>query len=485
MHPGTDPQNRMINRATPPRRSHSAAASLTRRTPADALALALGGAILTYVWRVQDLYPILNSIKFPILTSLLALGLYIANQDRRRALRTIQKHPVTKVVLFILALAVLSVPTSIHQGMSFHFITDDYGKNVLLMLILAASVRSFADVERYGLCLVLGGIAYAYFVYTKVEIGASGRLDGGLIYYDANDLGMLLVCSLPIALYFLMRGKKALVRLAALVALGLFVLVIIQTGSRGAFLGLISLGLYLLLQFNSVASHKRILVVGLGTVALMTLGGDRYWAMMKTLLHPESDYNWSGGAESGRMEVWKRGMGYMFTHPILGVGVDAFPIAEGTLSPLAARQELGIGLKWSAAHNSFVQIGAELGIMGLLAFCLLLARCYRTLRKAGNPPGPPGRRPTDEQVFAHALGGSVVSYAVSGFFLSQAYGAIVYTLFGIIVGLSKVTSADRPPVGEPAGSDFLLRSRKALAPRSATPATAGLTPVPAQFGQER
>jgi hypothetical protein len=79
----------------------------------------------------------------------------------------------------------------------------------------------------------------------------------------------------------------------------------------------------------------------------------------------------------------------------------------------------------------------------------------------------------------------VVSYAVSGFFLSQAYGAIVYTLFGIIVGLSKVTSADRPPVGEPAGSDFLLRSRKALAPRSATPATAGLTPVPAQFGQER
>src|SRR5690606_15321749 len=116
-----------------------------------------------------------------------------------------------------------------------------------------------------------------------------------------------------------------------------------------------------------------------GVVLLMTFGGETYWSLMKTMLNPSQDYNWAGGSETGRMEIWKRGVTYMAGNPLLGVGVRCFSVAEGTLSPQAAQQSIGIGFKWSTAHNSFVQIGAELGVGGLLLFCAMLASSFRQL----------------------------------------------------------------------------------------------------------
>src|SRR5207247_11224361 len=46
---------------------------------------------------------------------------------------------------------------------------------------------------------------------------------------------------------------------------------------------------------------------------------------------------------------------------------------EGTISPLARLQERGRGVRWGAAHNTFIQVGAELGVPGLLLFIGLIA----------------------------------------------------------------------------------------------------------------
>jgi len=61
-------------------------------------------------------------------------------------------------------------------------------------------------------------------------------------------------------------------------------------------------------------------------------------------------------------------MGYMVARPFLGVGANAFPQAEGRFSAYGReRQAAGRGVRWAAAHNSFVQVGAEPGVSGLLA----------------------------------------------------------------------------------------------------------------------
>jgi O-antigen ligase len=133
-------------------------------------------------------------------------------------------------------------------------------------------------------------------------------------------------------------------------------------------------------------------------------------------------------------------MGYMASHPLTGVGVAAFPIAEGRLSSLAERQAFGMGLKWSAAHNSFVQIGAELGVGGLLLFLILLYASFKaTAEIVRGPPGSSKRRGGDDAALAQALIGTLIAYCVAGFFLSQAYSAFMYSIYGMLAGFWYVT----------------------------------------------
>lgn len=427
--------------------------------------------MLTYVWRLQDIYTILGSIKLPILAAAGMLGMYFMDQDPRRAFATVS-HRITKTCTAIVVLAVASVPTSVYQGLSFGFIKDDFSKTFLLMLILIASIREFEDLRRYAGALVIGGFIYAQYIYLNVPVGMNGRL-GNLVYYDANDLGMLLVCSIPLALYFLLRGRHFAVKVLSAVAIALFILVIVKTGSRGAFLGLIAVGVYLLIGFTSVRKPMRIAAVAGAFAVLMLVGNETYWTMMGTLLNPKEDYNWSGQSETGRMDVWKRGMGYMISRPITGVGVRAFPVAEGTITERAALQEYGIGFKWSAAHNSFVEIGAELGVFGLVFLILLLTWAYTTARTAFAPARASPRSVTvaasDELMLGQALAGSIVGYTVCGFFLSQAYAVYMFTIYGLIVGLAKVAAMVN---AVPAGAErSASRGRATLGARPAARVT--------------
>jgi O-antigen ligase len=174
---------------------------------------------------------------------------------------------------------------------------------------------------------------------------------------------------------------------------------------------------------------------------LLVTAGTTYWTSMNTILHPTSDYNWVGNAEGGRMDVWRRGIGYMVHHPVTGVGLGAFPVAEGTLSPLASQQAWGVGVKWSAAHNSFVQAGAELGVFGLVAFVGLLASAFLLARRTAAL----GLAAGDGTVAAlgDALSASFVGYAVAGFFLSQAYAAYLFAMVGILLGLGRAVAVAR------------------------------------------
>lgn len=424
----------MANGSLKRRGPHSGVPSTSPFVRRSALLYALNAALLGVVWRIQDLFPILGKVKFVAVVAALAIVLWLMDTDPHRSLRTL-KHPVTGYALAILALMVLSVPGGVYPGFSFNFIVQDHVKTVLLMLLLGAAVRTSADIEFLVWGQFLGVAIYSIFIMTYFTIGIGGRLDN-LVYYDANDVGMLIVCTLPLVIYFLRSGAGLGHRLAAATILPVLIKAIIKTGSRGAFLGLVAVTVYMTFQFHAFSKRVRYGGVAAMVVLLIFTAGDSYWETMSTILHPQDDYNWAGNADEGRMEVWKRGIGYMLQHPLLGVGANAFPAAEGTISPLAARQEYGVGLKWSAPHNSFVQLGAELGVVGLVCFLLLLSSAFLFCWRLGRTPGGGGQA---EAALGQALCATLVGYVVAGFFLSQAYAAYMYATYGIVLGLAKVT----------------------------------------------
>lgn len=411
------------------------------RRPAGNLALhlALGSLILSFVWRIQDLFPIVASLRFPLLATVLGFGWFFANGGVRR-LQPLWRQPVVAASVLLLALMFLGVPGSLFQGLSLNFITKDFIRTLALMLAVAAAVRAVRDVERLLVIHLAGAAAFAWLTLTRFTVGANGRLDE-LGYYDANDLGMLMVMVLPMAIYLLRPKARTspMLKLFALVCVALFALTITKTGSRGAFLALLAVSAYLLFRFKAIKPGIRFAAVAGAFVVLLGAGGSGYIALMKTLLNPTADYNWSGGDDTGRMEIWKRGMTYMMDNPITGVGARCFSVAEGTLSPQAALQEYGVGFKWSEAHNAFVQIGAELGVFGLLLFLGQLAAAFIALREVqrrspGNSPEARTRR-----ALAQSLTASLLGYIVAAFFLSQAYAAVLYVVLGMVVALWKLT----------------------------------------------
>lgn len=420
----------------------SSRAPATASPPWGALQIALAIVVLLQVWRVHELFPQLAIHGLPILATVAAVTLFALSNDLGRRLNSLN-HPIVRAALGIVVLVALSVPGSLYPGGSTNFLLKDYLRSVILMLLIAASIRGLTDVRRYAWLHLAGVTLFSAVVLARAQMGADGRLRD-MAYYDVNDLAMLIVCTLPLVLY-LWRKPASLWSRALLMAATVFLMVTVgKTGSRGGFLGLLTVGGYLLLRLRGVSSLQRVTTVALLGVLLVTVASDKYFERISTILNVREDYNWSGKSETGRMEIWQRGLTYMADRPFFGVGAAAFGAAEGTLSPEAVElHRYGRSFKWLAPHNSFIQIGAELGVGGLVLFIVLLASAFRTLGRLRRAPA------SEIAVLAQILTASLVAFVVTASFLSQAYSAYLYALLGMILGLARVVRPVTPrvPVG--------------------------------------
>ena len=423
----------------------TASAVTPRRLRWDTLQVVLALLVFVQVWRIHDLLPGIAMPGLPVLCTLAVLFLLVLDQDPRRRLDSL-KQPVVRAALVLLLLATLSIPGSLYPRYSAIFVVKDYMRSVALMLMIAASIRGVGDLRRLAWLQIVGVTLCCAVSLARGQVDADGRLVV-LTYYNSNDLALLIVSTLPLTLYLWRRPTGLVGRAVLLAAASCVMMTFGRTGSRGGFLAFVVVAGYLLAGFRGIATSKRVAAVALLAILLVALASDRYFTRIQTILNPSADYNWRGKSETGRMEIWKRGIDYMMTYPVLGVGVGAFPVAEGTLAPEARELRwYGKGFRWSAAHNPFIQIGAELGVLGLIAFVALLVRAFRTLSKVRRGP------PAESAVLAQSLTACLVGFVVGAFFSSVAYAAYLYMLLGMIVGLARAASprqAHVPPTLDP------------------------------------
>ena len=423
--------------------------AVRHQPPWDLLLVCVAVYIAAGVGRIHDLFPVLAPLKPALLATLAAIGLVLLQQTGRRRFALLRGR-VTTFLLGLVLWGALSVPFALTAGMAFHFWMD-FARAVAMCLVLAASVRTARDLERLGLVYFAVTVVYTAVILSRFQLGSADnwRL-GRLYFYDANDLATLIVTAMPFGLYFALAHRQLLLRAGALVGLSLLVVALIRSGSRGGFLAFLAVAAFILVGFTTISARAR---VG-GLVVILTVLGatasDRYWTQMQTMIRPHEDYNLTD--ETGRVKIWERGMGYMLDRPAVGVGMGNFPTAEGTISPMARRRELGRGVRWGAAHNTFVQIGAELGIPGLTLFLGLIVSVFVALRRVLRYAAAVGPAAKNNARLAQSLMASVVGFLVGGFFLSLAYADMFYVLAALALALGKV-----------ARSQFVL-ARQAVTP---------------------
>lgn len=414
----------------------------TMKVAADPFRRLVALLMIITISRIHQHFGFLDPLR-PALTLTILAGAYAYMNPRFLHPGIFETRPA-KLMVAMGVMACISVPFGMSMGASGRFVLEDFSKVLIFAFLVVAGIRFTRDLYTFVWAFVvsIGFLSYlSLFVFKMSEATSDGmsRIVNGYSY-DANDIGTVAVVGLPLVLLALTTstGKKKVV--AAIILLGVGG-TIAKTGSRGAFLGLIAVGIALLVMLKSVPVVKRLAFVAVTAVALAFFAPAGYWEQMNTLTSPKEDYNWT--SPTGRREVFKRGVNYTIRHPFTGLGIENFARAEGTISDRAiaqARDPSLPGIKWSAAHNSFLQAAAELGIPGLIIFTsLVLIGVINPIRlRRSMPPG--WIKGSSEERFLYLtsvyLPVSFIGFIAAGFFVSFAYMDLIYVLSAFNVGLT-------------------------------------------------
>jgi O-antigen ligase len=189
-------------------------------------------------------------------------------------------------------------------------------------------------------------------------------------------------------------------------------LAVVLTQSRGGLVGVVVILLFLFRTHRR--AHFRTLIV-FGTLGLVT------WHFLPALLPRfTGPVLWSG---SGRLEIWQVGIEAFKTYWITGSGLGTFPFAYREVLSQKGGGLRGVRLD-PDAHNLFLQLGVELGVMGVLIFLAALGTLFWRLGR--------GDRSVENPLPPLSLQAALIGFLVSAFFS----GVIRVKLFWLTVGLS-------------------------------------------------
>lgn len=371
--------------------------------------------IMVSVGRVQEIIPGLSVLKLGKVAFGLAFILYFVSPKRSDI--HVFSAPQMKYALAIFLLGLASTPFSYWPGKSFNFMVFNFFNTLVLLFLLIKIANTYADLKKlvWGIIVSISLLGITALLSGGVRASAGGS-------YDPNDLALVLVLFLPL-FYFSMKNEQGTLRLILASASIVSIAAIMATQSRGGFIGLVTVvaGILIKERFNFI---KLLLVGSTLFIAFSVLAPPGYSERISTIFNPQEDYNMTEGG--GRIEIWKRGLQLMKENPLLGVGPAAFEVAEGSTH---IDENTGNTGKWSTAHNSFVQIGAELGIPGLMLLVMIMVSSIRSLKRLHR------ELPKNSELrwLVNALEVGIYGYIINGFFLSQAYSSALFLLVGLTV----------------------------------------------------
>lgn len=351
-----------------------------------------------------------------------------------------------RLVAGLAMLACLSAAFGISLGASATFILEEYSKVIIFTFLLIVAIRTTADLRLFVAAYVISAAVLVYFALFVFNLGSTStgmmRLNN-LYTYDANDIGLVLLVAVPLSLWLLetARGKWRLLIMLLILGIGAS---IARTGSRGAFVGAVATVLALLWFVRHVGLGRRLVVLFALAATLVFTAPPGYWEQMETVTRLQEDYNWT--EENGRRQIALRGLGYMSDYPLFGLGIGNFRRAEGMISEKATRfGRAGRGIRWTPSHNSYVQVGAELGVPGLVLWCsLILGGVVAMVRLRRRLPSDWAHGDLEQRFLYSApayMSVALIAFAVPAIFLSFAYRDPIYVLSAFLCGV--YVSVDR------------------------------------------
>jgi O-antigen ligase len=305
--------------------------------------------------------------------------------------------------------------------------TARFALNAVLFLIVFTAVRTRRQALMVIAGFVAGAAAAAAYGLSLNATPEAGRLT--TMGLDPNQLGSVLVAGVALAGALAVNARRAPgLRLAALGAGAFCLLGIFLTVSRG---GLIALGIALVAAVAfSGRWRPRVLLVAI-LISATT------FVYFETIASPEARERIGSTTEgetrvqNGRVTIWTIAWRMSKANPITGVGAGNFQESakDYLLQPGVLDRTDQILLDVPAvAHNSYLSVLSELGVVGLALFlAIIIFSLVSALRAAQNfrIRGDPGGEALARGV-AIALAGTLAA----DFFIAQELSKQLWLLMG-------------------------------------------------------
>src|ERR1043166_560392 len=318
--------------------------------------------ILVLPWVVFTKLPVVGSI--PRLVGLAALGLGILCILARRRVRPLTWFHAF-ALLFVLWTGLTSFwsvdPDSTHRVFLTYlqlgvFVwlmweiawTPERQRALLQAYVVGVSLASLMAIHNY-----LSGIPIAG-EHLGVEAVRFTALD-----LDVNELGLTLALGLPMAWYVSVSQPQRRGAWLWRLYLPLGLTAILLTASRGSLLAAV-VGLAIIpWTLGRLRLRTKLTMYALAAASLLLVANVVPQAALVRIASTGADIR--SGYFGGRGTIWRAGLEVAQEHPLMGVGTGAF---EAAVEPT-------LHAPW-AAHNVFLSILVENGLVGLFLFVAMI-----------------------------------------------------------------------------------------------------------------
>jgi len=298
-------------------------------------------------------------------------------------------------------------------------------------LVVTCCHFSEKEVSRVARFAIFGGCVAAAITLIEFRSGIfyhNMNLRGSLVFGDRQADPNIFAASLllPLSLVvgeFLgsakLQGKLLLSFCALLIVSGIFV-----TGSRGA---LLAIAVMLLIYLRKLGINWRVL-------APLTLMGGALMFVPAFLVQRLEQSETTGGA--GRLYIWQTGVAALKDYFLAGAGLDNFTVIYNDYSAHALHFA---GLS-RPAHNIFLQIAVESGVLGFLLFVFVIVSHLRcaSLRDALSS-GP-------ERFRLIACEAAVCGVLVASFFLGLLWTKAFWIVWALLMVCSRAPRVELLPI---------------------------------------
>lgn len=299
-----------------------------------------------------------------------------------------------------------------------------------------------------------------YFLYKDVY--ANFRPES--VVGDPNYFALYLLLALAFAYYLIVYYEKKWIKLFGILSSITFLIMIIITMSRGGIIGLAAMTIAILI--GSKGKLKKILLIGFCILLLIPIIPQKAWDRVSSMadlskvftLTRDELSQYSFGLSYGdtlstmhRYRLFVAGIKMTLDNWITGVGIGNFR----KYLPLYFPEPIS---KASLAHNMYIELFAELGIIGFSLFALMIIFVLKRIIRIGKTARE--NRIIQFEYFAMSLKSGLIGFLVGAAFLTSQYEKILWLAIFLVILMPRVIKAEYPGIFQEGHPDRITIRRR-------------------------